>query len=254
MAEHTAISRGRLAGGLLGAAASGAVAVAAVSGAGAANATCASISGVSSGTGCTSTATSFAIGIGNNTTADASGMFSSALAIGDNATAQTQGGNFNVAIADGQNSIALINDRPATGGDGNVAIAVGSGALPGTGAAAVARGTGNVAVAVGNSGPNAGFAVPNLVAFGPVANQRTFAEAAGSFNKAYAIGDGSRALANGGVRVGVPTSIGNDTAISMGNGANSYAGTIPSAVGTNSPSNQFAFAGSGKNAINTVNP
>ena len=96
--------------------------------------------------------------------------------------------------------------------------------------------------------------VKTLVNIDPSANYRTFAEASGTFNRAYPLGDGSIALANGGNRVGPPTSIGNDTAISLGNGANSYAGTIPVVANTNSPSNQFAFAGPAKNAVNTVNP
>jgi hypothetical protein len=70
------------------------------------------------------------------------------------------------------------------------------------------------------------------------------------------VGDGSTAIAVGGDATGnaTPTSIGNNTALTFGKGANSYAGTIPPIANTNAPSNQFAFAGPGKNAVNTVNP
>jgi len=132
--------------------------------AGVANASCASISGISAGSSggstCTSTATSFAVGLGNGTDAAASGLF-----------------------------------------DGSVAIG-------------------------------------------------------GSFNRVFTLGDRSTSNAVGGAIIGTPTltSIGNNTAITVGKGANSYAGTISTTPGRNSPSNQFAFAGPGKNAVNAVNP
>jgi hypothetical protein len=90
----------------------------------------------------------------------------------------------------------------------------------------------------------------------PGASQFTAAEAIGRFNRAFAVGDGSVALAVGGDGTGTPTptSIGNNTALTLGNGANSYAGTIPPVAGTKAPNNQFAFAGPGKNAVNTVTP
>jgi hypothetical protein len=103
--KHRAITRDRLAGGLLlGAAASGALAIASLSGAGAANATCASISGISAGSSggstCTSTATSFAVGLGNNTTSTANGMFDGSIAVGTNAEAHSRG-TLNLAVAIG---------------------------------------------------------------------------------------------------------------------------------------------------------
>jgi hypothetical protein len=231
MGKHNAISNNRLAGGfLLGALASGTLAVASLSSAGAANATCASFSGVNAGTGCTSTPTSFAVGLGPGTTASAQGVFNGAIAIGNT-------------------SFALVNELPNTdprAGNGgfNLAIAVGNNA------GAITRGTGNVALAVGNPGPNAGF--PEFGQAGPT--HRTFAEASGTFNRAFALGDGSIALANGGNRLGVPRSIGNNTAISLGTGANSYAGAIPAVAGGTTPNNQFAFAGAGMKAINAVVP
>src|SRR6476620_260178 len=83
--------RARLAGGaLLGAVASGALAVGALGGAGTANATCASISGINNGAGCTISTASLAVGLGPNTTAIANGFFSTAVAIGlTNTGAQT---------------------------------------------------------------------------------------------------------------------------------------------------------------------
>jgi hypothetical protein len=51
--------------------------------------------------------------------------------------------------------------------------------------------------------------------------------------------------------------VGNNTAISLGGGANSYAGErpfVPFPPGSNTPNNSFAFAGPGKTAVNAVNP
>ena len=74
MGKHSAFRKDRRGGGLLlGAMASGALAVTALSGAGTANATCTSISGISTGSGCTSDAGSIAIGIGPDATASATG-------------------------------------------------------------------------------------------------------------------------------------------------------------------------------------
>src|ERR1700730_687108 len=88
MGKHTASKKDKLAGGvLLGALASGALAVASLSGAGAANATCASISGIGNGGGCTSTPGSAAIGLGPNATATTNGPFNTALAVGKNSYA-----------------------------------------------------------------------------------------------------------------------------------------------------------------------
>ena len=88
----------------------------------------------------------------------------------------------------------------------------------------------------------------------PNANQPTVAQAEGTFNRAFVVGNGSFAIANGGTLVGPPTSIGNNTALTFGNGTNSYAGSIPFTTPGFTPNNQFALAGPGKNAVNTVNP
>jgi hypothetical protein len=39
-----------------------------------------------------------------------------------------------------------------------------------------------------------------------------------------------------------------------GIGSNAYAGALPPAGNGNSPGDQFALAGTGKNAVNSVNP
>jgi hypothetical protein len=72
---------------LVGALASGATAMAALSSAGVAYATCASINGVGAGAGCTSTPASFAVGLDNNSSASAQGLFDGAIAIGNTGTA-----------------------------------------------------------------------------------------------------------------------------------------------------------------------
>jgi hypothetical protein len=72
---------------LLGALASGAVVMAALSPAGVAEATCASINGVGADAGCTSGPTSFAVGLDNNSSASAQGLFDGAIAIGNTSTA-----------------------------------------------------------------------------------------------------------------------------------------------------------------------
>src|SRR5271167_539900 len=89
MAKHTAISRDRFAGGLLLGALAAGLAAAVLGAAGTASATCASINGVGNGNGCTSTATSFAVGLGPNTTANASGLFDGAVANGFSGTQGT---------------------------------------------------------------------------------------------------------------------------------------------------------------------
>jgi hypothetical protein len=134
MGKHRAISTERRAGGLLlGAVASGALAAAACGSAGTANATCASISGVGNGNGCTSAATSFAVGLGNNSTANAEGLFNGAVAVGDGSLAEAAGvGAF------------------GTPGTGNVALSVG------TNVESIAAGTGNLAIAAGDPGANPG--------------------------------------------------------------------------------------------------
>jgi hypothetical protein len=133
-------------------------------------------------------------------------------------------------------------------GTGNAAFAAG------TKAVAESGGTGNLAVAVGNPGPNSGLIVDNLI-IPATPSGGTHALASGTFNRAFAFGDGSTATAIGGDPANPLTSVGNNTAITLSNGTNSYAGQLPPAFNTsNSPNNQFAFAGPGKNAINGINP
>lgn len=234
--------------------------MASLSGAGVVSATCVSISGVGNGNGCFSSPNSVAVGVGTNAHAFANGQFDRSIAVGDNSTAQTNAGNFNVALAVGTGAGAA-----APTGNFNTAAAVGTDAFAqsfGTANTAIALGTkaiansegyGNIAAAVGNPGANVGFSVPPSVGQSPSPNRSTGVFAAGTFNRAFAFGDGSVAVSIGGPITGAPTPIGNNTAISLGNGADSYAGTIPSALGTNSPNNQFAFAGPAKTAVNTVN-
>ena len=162
MGKHTSISNNKLAGGLLLGAVASSLAAAALGGAGTAGATCASIGGVSSGTGCTSTATSFAVGIGPNTTATASGLFDGAVAngvtnTGSQFTAAIATGNFNFAYAGGPNVFAAAGAPPSPflpgpgGGTLNVAIAQGSNVIADAGSANL-NGTdvGNVAINIAN--------------------------------------------------------------------------------------------------------
>lgn len=92
---------------LLGALVSGAVAMAALSSAGVADATCAQIGGVGAGAGCTSTPTSFAAGVDNNSSASAPGLFDGAIAIAKTSPATASAlpgfgpGNFGTASAVG---------------------------------------------------------------------------------------------------------------------------------------------------------
>ena len=92
---------------LLGALASGAMAMAALSSAGVGDATCASISGFGANAGCTSTPTSFAVGLDNNSSASAQGLFEGAITTGNTSTATAGAtprfgpGNFDTARAVG---------------------------------------------------------------------------------------------------------------------------------------------------------
>jgi hypothetical protein len=174
MGKHTAIKKDKLAGGvLLGAFASGALAAASLSGAGAANATCASISGIGNGGGCTSTLGSAAIGLGPNATATTNGPFNTALAIGknSNAIAGASPGDFgNLAVNVGNNTAgpnatgstpgAFAGSDLGTPGFGNVAVSAGNNnAVSADGALNNAfniGGTGNslIATGVGNNATN----------------------------------------------------------------------------------------------------
>ena len=70
--------------------------------------------GSSNGTGCTSTASSFAVGLGSNATASATGLFSGAVAngvtnTGTQFTIAQSTGNFDFAYAGGPNTLADAN-------------------------------------------------------------------------------------------------------------------------------------------------
>src|ERR1700740_2053445 len=89
---HELIPRNKVARGVvLGAVASGALAIGALSSAGAATATCASISGIGNSADCTSTPTSFAVGLGPGTKAAGVGLFDGAVAVGTNTSAASVG-------------------------------------------------------------------------------------------------------------------------------------------------------------------
>jgi len=124
------MARHKITGGVLLGAVASSLAAAALGGSGTASATCASISGLSAGSSggstCTSTPTSFAIGIGDNTTAIANGLFTGAVAVGDNgandATRAASTGALSLALALGKNTFAV------TDGNLNLAVAQGQGA------------------------------------------------------------------------------------------------------------------------------
>jgi hypothetical protein len=174
MRQH--ILRKKVIGGVLvSAVASGALAVGAIGWAGSASATCVSIFGIGNGNGkgCTSSTFSLAVGLGPNTTADASGFLGAAIALGltnggatDTTTASTDGnlsfayaggpktsastrGNLEVAFVQGSQADARAG---AVANDfGNVAINFGNGLLPGTNVVR-AGGTLNLAVNLGGNG------------------------------------------------------------------------------------------------------
>jgi hypothetical protein len=169
----------------------------------------------------------------------------------------THWGTGNIAAAVGDGAIARANGilpcgcAGTTNGVGNAAFAIG------TNTQASAAGNGNLAIAVGNPGNNPGITVGADTVVAPNSAGTQFAEASalGNFNRAFAFGNGSTANAFGGDPTNPLGSIGNNTAITVGAGANSYAGQVPVLPLTiNSPNNQFSFAGPGKVAINAVNP
>ena len=111
--------------------------------------------------------------------------------------------------------------------------------------------------AAGNPGPNPGFTLDGHQLRPPSRTERTTAVAGGAFNRAIVVGDGSTACSYGGDQANPLTNVGNNTAVSLGGGANSYAGERPFVAfppGSNTRNNSFAFAGPGKTAVNAVNP
>ncbi|MBV9514625.1 MAG: hypothetical protein JO280_11375 [Mycobacteriaceae bacterium] len=245
------ISKDRLAGGVvLGAVASG-LAAAALSGAGTADATCAWFSGVGNGGGCTSTPTSFAIGLGTRHQIDGHRNVRRRNIERHRRDRNSQR-HRQPRPRRRHNSVAQAGFLNSSSSVFNVAAANGTNAFAG------AVGTGNVAVAIGNPGNNNGFSVTKTfpggsetleIIAGP--NQATDAQASGTFNRAFSVGNGSFAIAEG----GDPTkaSIGNNTALALGNGSNALAFGTP-AFGGWGPNNQFAAAlGNNKNALNGIN-
>lgn len=152
----------KLAGGALLAAAAAGATAAALASADTASASCASISGIgvgsSNGSTCASTPSSFAVGLGDNTHASAVGIYTGAVAIGDNGptdstVAQAGPGFGAIAFADGRNTKAVTNGSYA------LAVAQGTGASPANPVEAIAGITpldaGNVSVNFGGTTTNA---------------------------------------------------------------------------------------------------
>jgi hypothetical protein len=192
--QRTVTSAGRLTGGLLllGAAASCALAAAALSSAGSAHATCVSINGIGNGGGCTSSPTSFAVGLGPGTTADAQGFFNGAFSVGADAeTTSTGVGNFAAAVGNrGLNGsvMAVVPTDAVAKGTFNRAIAFGNGsgsAAIGTNGTAFLLGNGSDAIAAGS--------VPPPFTSGDSNTAFTL----GNFSSASAIGNHHLALAFG---------------------------------------------------------
>jgi hypothetical protein len=223
-----------------------------MSGAGAANATCASISGLSAGTGCQSTPTSIAVGLGNNATADSFGLLNTAVAVGDGASASSLGA-LNLAMAVGPDSFA------STEGSLNTAVAVGAtGGIDNTAAIAgfSPADVGNVAISLGNdSVAQAGASSPTLPGFGNLAlnlGKGSFVSATGGLNTAINVG-GNQGFVNNDVEAdGVL-----NNAINLGGNNNfvfAQGGTSFTKPGLNSAfniggSNNTATAGPGPGAI-----
>jgi hypothetical protein len=177
MGQHRAISKEKLAGGvLLGAVVSGLAAVA-VSAAGSANATCASISGIGNSANCQSSLGAFAVGLGSNTFASSNGLFSGAVAngltnTGAQFTVASSTGNLDFAYAEGPNTIARSTGNLA------LAVAIGSG---------VSAFAGNTPSDLGNLAVNFAADDPN----GNPLNNQVFTNGAG--NAAFNL-NGTRSL------------------------------------------------------------
>ena len=134
MGKRTATSTEKIAGGVLLGAVASALAAGALVAAGSANATCASISGIGNGGGCTSTFGSAAVALGANATATADGPMNLAVAVGNpgpnpfykGAVLPTQAlarGTFNGAFAIGSGtnagSFGVANSAAAVGNGSN---------------------------------------------------------------------------------------------------------------------------------------
>ena len=107
-----------------------------------------------------------------------------------------------------------------------------------------------------------GQAMPNDPPRAATDSEDAFAQAVGFGNRAIAVGDGATAAALGGDGLASISKfpirrpkIGNNTAITLGKGSNSYAGSLPpKAPPGNAPKDQFAAAiGDHRNALNGIN-
>jgi hypothetical protein len=133
MGQHTTAKAKFTGAIILGTLTAGALATGGLGSAPTANATCASFFGINNGGGCTSNLTSIAIAIGTGATANASGLFGAAFAVGNNASAIGFDGIFNVAAAVGDNNHAaadfVLTFAAALGGNNASAGAGGPGGL-----------------------------------------------------------------------------------------------------------------------------
>ena len=249
---------------LLGALVSGALATGAIGGAAPAEASCFSMFGLGNGNGCTSTLTTYAIGIGDGAVANAPTLFGGALAIGKNANASTvtigtSAFNFATAIGDNANASGYISlfgvalqlgeGTAATFGVGNIAVGVAQGlgnqaAVSGVGSIALqlGRGTsnniGSLSVAVGVSPFSAGNPLTSTTGFGSLALNlfgdasaagTTRVESNGFFNVASNIlGNDNVVTANG--PIGLPNlafnAFGDRNTVAAGPGPLAIAGSI----------------------------
>ena len=251
---------------LLGALVSGALATGAIGGAAPAEASCFSMFGIGNGNGCTSTLTTYAIGIGDGAVANAPTLFGGALAIGKNANASTvtigtSAFNFATAIGDNANASGYVSlfgvalqlgeGTAGTFGVGNIAIGVGEGlgnqaAVSGVFGIALqlGRGTtntiGSLSAGVGISPFTAGSPVTSTTGFGTLAlnllggaseGGTARVESNGFFNLAANIlGRDNVVTANGPVGPGLPNwafnAFGDRNTVEAGPGPLTLAGSI----------------------------
>jgi hypothetical protein len=222
--------------------------------------------GIGNGNGCTSTLTTYAIGIGDGAVANAPTLFGGALAIGKNASASTvtigtSAFNFATAIGDNANASGYISlfglalqlgeGTAATFGVGNIAIGVGEGlgnqaAVSGVGGIALqlGRGTsntiGSLSLTAGISPFSAGSPVTSTTGFGTVAlnlfggaseGGTARVESNGFFNlAANTLGRDNVVTANGPVGPGLPNwafnAFGDRNTVAAGPGPLALAGSI----------------------------
>ena len=251
---------------LLGALVSGALATGALGGAAPAEASCFSMFGIGNGNGCTSTLTTYAIGIGDGAIANAPTLFGGSLAIGKNANASTvtvgtSAFNFATAIGDNANALGYISlfglalqlgeGTAGTFGVGNIAIGVAEGlgnqaAVSGVFGIALqlGRGTsntiGSLSLTAGISPFSASSPVTSTTGFGTLAlnlfggaseGGTARVESNGFFNLAANIlGRDNVVTANGPVGPGLPNwafnAFGDRNTVAAGPGPLSLAGSI----------------------------